>query len=139
MSTKRSVRLMIVRAAEDAEALDMLHRHTALYQRKNMLSLVDLPLLLARHPDTSALLPHLASSADGALFVLSEYYLSSINCLDIQAALLASPSFLCIPLLYQSCDWEELTGLKQRMPLPRNRQFIQNDPSLASVWTEIAG
>ena len=79
-------------------------------------------------------------SADIALLILSNNFIASEECYEMETQALAlakSQDLKLIPILYNDCEWTE-SDLSKYQPLPRNQKFISNWQNQDVAFTEIS-
>ncbi len=138
MPQLRPLRLLVVRAAEDAVAADLLRRHLSLEIRRERLLLIDAALLAVEAASEADYQTMLAERTDTAIFVLSANFLACSSCLDLLDILTAKEQYTCLPLRYSTCTLTDLTALTRLQSLPRSGPFVTEYSRSDEAWASIA-
>jgi hypothetical protein len=137
----RSVRFLLAYAPEDAAFADKLRRALVMPIRRKEIVLIDQQMAAMPGADREAIVQEAVASADVALLILSQDFIASEECFALLEQALArreSGQLTVAPLLARNCTWMEIEKLARLQPLPRNGQFIDQQPLFDKALTEAA-
>lgn len=135
------VNIFISYAKEDQQASQELQKSLVLLRRKKVLTFFDQHNSISAGEDRDARISTALANARIVLLILSNDYIASDECYNIQEKALdyfQSKDTTVIPILYNQCNWKELDELARLQALPRNKKFITDWPNEDNVFTEIA-
>ena len=135
------VYIFISYAEQDQQASQELKKSLTILRRKKVLAFFDQHKSV-KTGDRQVQLDTALAQARIVLLILSNDYIDSDECFDIQEKALAyflSQGTAVIPILFNQCNWGELDDLARLQPLPRNKKFITDWTNQDSAFTEIGG
>lgn len=137
----RPVRFLLAYTPEDDAFTSNIRKALIMPVRKGALQFIDQQMAPMPGAERDAIIQDALDAADVVLLVLSNDFLASDECFALleQALLMRdAKKLVLVPLLARNCDWKGVDKLAGLQPLPRNAQFLDQQPLLDKAITEVA-